>query len=32
MYDGKQQTDFFNKKLFFTLHPVLPIMASIGED
>jgi uncharacterized protein with WD repeat len=24
--------DFFNKKLFFSLHPTLPIMASIGED
>jgi uncharacterized protein with WD repeat len=22
----------FNKKLFFSLHPTLPIMASIGED
>ena len=24
--------DFFNKKLFFALHPTLPIMISVGED
>ncbi|CAD8183513.1 unnamed protein product [Paramecium pentaurelia] len=32
IFDSKQQIDFFNKKMFITLHPTQPIMVSMGED
>lgn len=32
VFDARQQIDFFNKKMFFALHPTQPIMMSTGED
>ena len=32
VFNTTSQTNFFNKKVYFDLHPFYPIMVSIGED